>query len=83
MLTPLQELWACSCKASSKEQTVALGKTLIEFQDIFSKNDTDFGCFTAIKQKTNTGDAKAIRQRMNRTPLGFGKEHLEGLVYQV
>ena len=65
---------------------MALGKTLIEFQDIFSKNDTDFGCFTAVKHKINTGYAKAIRQRMNRTPLGFekeGKEHLEGLVYQV
>ena len=83
MPTHLQELWGRSCKALSKEQSVALGKTLIEFQDIFSKNDTDLGCFTVVKHKINTGDAKPIRQKMRRTPLGFDKEekeHLDGLV---
>ena len=51
-----------------------MGKTLIQFQDVFAKNDTDLGCFTAIKHKIDTGSAKPIKQRLCHTPIGFEGE---------
>ena len=54
-----------------KEQVKSL---LIEFQDIFAKNDTDLGCFTAIKHKIETGDEEPVKHKLRRTPLGFQNE---------
>lgn len=47
---------------------------LIEFQDVFAKDEFDLGNFTAIKHSIDTGDNKPVKQRMRRTPVGFEKE---------
>ena len=78
----LKELWQRSCGELTEDQTIKLGNTLIEYADVFSKNDTDLGCFSEVKHKVDTGDAKPIRQKMRRTPLGFEqeeKQHLDSL----
>ena len=56
---------------------------VVEYADVFSKGDFDLGCFTGIKHRIDTGNAKPIRQRMRRTPLGFQEEeekHLQNLL---
>ena len=50
---------------------------MINYADVFSKDDTDLGCFTTVKH--DMGNAKLIRQNMCRTPLGFEEED-EGLL---
>jgi len=70
----LKELLKKSKQHLDAEQTIELARLLIEFQDIFSKNDLDLGHFTKIKHRIDTGDAPPVKERMRRTPLGFEKE---------
>ena len=56
------------------EDQTKLKNLLIEFQDVFSKGDSDLGCFTEMKFKINTEDATPVKHKMRRTPLGFEKE---------
>ena len=42
--------------------------------DIFAKDDTDLGCFSAIQHRINTGNSKPICQNMHQTLLGFAEE---------
>ena len=46
---------------------------------VFSKGDTDFGTFTAVKHHIDTGNSKPIKQRMRRTPLEYANEEKEHL----
>ena len=65
------------------EDFLRLQDLLIEYEDVFSKGDFDLGCFTETKHRIDTGDAKPIKQRMRRTPLGFQEEeekHLQNLL---
>ena len=71
-----------SINLDNNEQT-ELADTLIEFSDVFSKNDLDLGCFDEIKLNINTADATPIRQNMRRTPFNFEQEeeeHLESML---
>jgi hypothetical protein len=70
----LQDMFKRSCNNLTSSESYSLGKVLGEFSDVFAKNDTDIGCFDAIKHKIDTGDARPIKQRMRRTPLGFAAE---------
>ena len=58
----------------NEEQIIKLPQFLTEFADIFVKDDTDLGCFSAIQHKINTGNSKPIHQHMHSTPLGFAEE---------
>ncbi|XP_048251534.1 uncharacterized protein LOC125379302 [Haliotis rufescens] len=51
-----------------------LAELLIEFQDVFARDELDLGNFNALEHTIDTGDAKPIKQRMRRTPLGFAEE---------
>ena len=56
---------------------------LVPREKVFSKGDTDLGNFTAVQHHIDTGNAKPIKQRMRRTPLGYADEergHLEKLL---
>ena len=57
-----------------EEQSVKLAQFLIEFADVFAKDDTDLGCFSATQHCINTGDSKPIQQQMHQTPLGVAEE---------
>lgn len=47
---------------------------LIEFQDVFAKDEFDLRNFTAIEYSIDTGDNKPVAERMRRIPVGFEKE---------
>ena len=51
-----------------------LAQLLIEYQDVFSTDDFDLGCFKGVSHRIDTDNARPIRQRMRRTPLGFAEE---------
>ena len=70
----LQDLFRRSTGSLSYRQARETTKILTEYQSAFSVDDTDLGCFSAIKHSIDTQDAKPIRQRMRRTPLGFQEE---------
>ena len=70
----LQDLFCRSAGVLSHHQACELSKILTEFQAVFSVNDTDLGCFTAIKHSIDTQGARPVRQRMRRTPVGFQEE---------
>jgi hypothetical protein len=58
-----------------KEEEASQVKDLLaEYQDVFSKGDTDLGCFNLVKHKIDTGDAAPIHQQMRRSQLGFQNE---------
>jgi hypothetical protein len=48
----------------SSEQKGLLKMLLLWFQDIFSKGDSDIGCFSEITHKIDTNVARPIRQPM-------------------
>ena len=70
----LRDMFKRSCEGITPEQAHILANVLIEFSDVFAKSDLDLGCFDAIKHTIDTGDARPIKQRMRRTPMGFEKE---------
>ena len=79
----VQDLFIKSCKDLSLNESRQVAKLLFDYQDIFAKNDLDLGTFHGVKHKIDTGDAKPIRQRMRRTPLGFESEeekHLQQML---
>lgn len=79
----IQGLFERSTEHLNAEQSAQLASLLVEFQDVFARDDFDLGCFTAVKHKIDTGDAKPIKQRMRRVPLGFAHEedgHLEKML---
>ena len=61
------------------EQSIKLKKLLIEYQNVFSKNDYDLGNFTALEHKIDTGDARPIKQKMRLTPIEFANEEEDHL----
>ena len=51
-----------------------LASLLMEFADVFAKDDLDVGHFTSVTHSIDTGNARPIRQPPRRTPLGFQEE---------
>ena len=79
----LRDMFKRSCGNISFQQALILASVLNEFSDVFATGDLDLGCFDAIKHTIDTGDARPIKQRMRRTPLGFEKEeekHLSAML---
>ena len=79
----LNSLYESSSKHLTKEQKRVLCDLLRNYPDIFAKDDYDLGVFSNVKHKIATGQAKAIRQPVRRTPIGFqGEEdvHLQKLL---
>ena len=48
-----------------EEHSVELAQFLIEFADVFAKDDIDLGCFSTIQHQIDTGDSKPIQQWMH------------------
>jgi hypothetical protein len=60
----IKNLWEKSCANLDEEQREAVRKLLIEYEDVFAKNDSDIGCFTDIKHKIETHEMKPCRDRV-------------------
>ena len=56
----IKDLFVRSRVNLDEEQSVKLAQFLIEFADVFAKDDTDLGCFSAIQHQIDTGDSKPI-----------------------
>ena len=79
----LEDLLEKSSAGLETVQRQQLGNLLLKFQDVFSKSDTDIGCYPHIRHTIDTGDAAPIKERMRRSPLGFEQEedkHLESML---
>lgn len=70
----LGDLFDRSSKSLQGEDVDNLKLLLIEFQDVFAKEEFNLGNFTAIEYSIDTGDNKPVKQRMRRTTVGFKKE---------
>ena len=73
----LKSLFENSIENLTKEEQQQVHELLVEYQDIFSKDDLDIGCFSEIKHKINTGNEEPVKHKLRRTPLGFEKEEKE------
>ena len=76
----LTDLFQRSTKNLSLEEQMKLKSLLMEYQDIFSKNDTDICCFTKIKHKiananqtTNATYSTTISRRGEKDSRKHGK----------
>ena len=70
----LTDLLERSMEHLTTEQAAKVAALLRKYADVFSKDEFDLGHFKTIKHRIDTGNAKPIRQRMRRTPLGFQTE---------
>jgi hypothetical protein len=70
----LQDLLERSSRELSREQRGQLADLLTEFQYVFARSEFDFGDFTALEHRIDTGDAAPIKERMRRIPLFFVDE---------
>lgn len=52
---------------------------MLDYQDIFSKDDFDIGTFKEVEHRIDTGDSAPIKERIRRTPLQFVEEEKEQL----
>ena len=75
----LQELYSSSCANLSEEQKCQLAQLLIEFQDVFAKDQFDLGDFHDIEHTIDTGNARPVMHRIRRTPVCFAGEEEEHL----
>ncbi|VDI09313.1 Hypothetical predicted protein [Mytilus galloprovincialis] len=74
----LRQLFKNSANNLTCKQAMKFFELLIEFQDIFAKNDFDLGLFNgAIKHEIQTEGPKPAKQKLRRTPLKFEKEEHE------
>jgi len=72
--THLQDLFNRSEKHLTEPEKGVLEELLIEFQDVFAREELDLGDVTIIEHEIDTGDAKPVKQRLRRTPMGFAEE---------
>ena len=75
------------CRELTEDQSIIFGNLLIEYWNVFAKDDTDLGCFARVEHHFDTGDAKPIKKPMHHVPLAFvGEEekHLKKMLdYEV
>ena len=71
--THIEDLIERSSEGWTAKEQVAIKKLLIQFQDVFSKNEFDLGNTQLVEHTINTGDAKPIAQPPRRVPLAFAE----------
>ena len=77
--THLKQLFEKSGPQFSSDEKKKLRELLIEFQDVFAKDDYDLGEFQEILHTIDTGDAAPVKCGLRRTPLGFQEKEEEHL----
>ena len=79
ILDHVKDLFARSTTHLDTVECIILARFVTEYVDVFAKDDMDLGCCTILEHEIDTGDAKPIRQPMQRTPLGVADEEDEYL----
>ena len=75
----LLEMFKEGADTLSSDEKPLWANLLVEFQDVFAKDDYDLGLCNKFVHHIDTGDSQPIRQRMRRTPLGFAEEEEKSL----
>jgi hypothetical protein len=70
-LQPIFQHLHCSLTSEQFERAQSL---LVQFQDVFSRHDTDLGRTFLVEHTINTGTAQPIKQPPRRVPLAFQGE---------
>ena len=80
----LTDMYERSLEGLTDEQACLLGALILEFKDVFSKNDWDFGHITVIKHPIHLDGPGAICMKMRRTPKHYEKDeekHIQELLH--
>ena len=75
----LKEMFRESCENLETKQQYALGKLLIEYQDVFATSDADLGSFDLMTHSIHTHDEIPVQDRLRRTPMKFAHEEEKAL----
>ena len=82
----LKDMYKDNISELSDEHKLQFRKLLLEFPDVFSKDDFDLGCLNSgVEHKINTYDEIPTTEKFRRTPLQFQKqekEYIEKLLKQ-
>lgn len=70
----LHDLLSTAKKNLSHSEFTQVQDLLLQYEDVFAKDDYDLGHFTEVEHAIDTGTAKPVRQRMRRTPVCFVEE---------
>ncbi|XP_064633623.1 uncharacterized protein LOC135491580 [Lineus longissimus] len=63
----------------SPQEETTLKELILEFSDIFSKDDADIGRTHLVEHEIDTGDAKPFKQAPRKVPMAFAGEELKSL----
>ena len=69
----IEDLIERSSEGWSAKEQAAIKKLLIQYQDVFSKNEFDLGKTHLVEHTIDTGDAKPIAQPPRRVPIAFAE----------
>ena len=69
----MEDLIERSSNGWSANEQAATKKLLMQYQDVFSKNEFDLGNTHLVEHTIDTGDAKPIAQPPRRVPLAFAE----------
>ena len=67
--THLQQLIERSCAHLNEQQGKQVRELILEYQDVFSRDDMDIGKTDLVKHSISTGDSRPIRQPYRRLPI--------------
>ncbi len=70
----LKSLYDSACSNRSEEEQARIAKTLMNFQDSFSKDEYDLGLTHLIEHCIDVGDHGPIKQAPRRVPIAFASE---------
>ena len=65
------KIFKSSSENLTEEQAIIFENLLIDFQNIFARDDTDLECFFGVGHHIDIGDVKHIEQPMCRVEFAF------------
>ena len=71
LVTEMEELWARGGEHLGKPEQVKMRELLEEYQDVFATKGNSLGQTHLVEHQIDTGDARPIKQRPRREPLGL------------
>ena len=75
----LRELYDKSICGKFDEQKAVIESLLVQYQDMFSKDETDLGRTHLIEHEIDTGNARSIKQPPRRFPMALAHEEAEAI----
>ncbi len=73
----LREMFKKASDVRSLTEKKEISKLLVEYQDVFSKDDYDLGCTHLAEHAIHTGDALQVRYPPRHVPLAMSGEEIK------